>query len=378
MRNTSSLPVAADTYPVETRPGWRWSWSFVSSLVVMCGLLLVGCSGEEPIRQYTVPKEEPPRRSVARTEGEQVWFFKLTGPHDDGMRYVKPFIDIVRTAQFEEGVPKYEVPEGWKVKAGPAPRHETITIPDTDPPLEVTVSSLPAPASDFDGYLKANIDRWREQIGLPPMPGPNWREQAEQEGEIITVPSGDRSITMVHLTGETETFGETRMLTAVVSRQQDSAPMQSGPGPGDAGSPARPATESPQLSYDTPEGWEPSRGSSMRLASFQVPHESGPSDLSVTRFPGGGDPLSNVNRWRSQIGLDPIDEQQLSETMEEVTVDAQPGWLVLLEGEEQAILAVTVDDDDAKWFFKLQGPLEGVRAEQENFRAFIASVKFTE
>lgn len=378
MRDMNPPTLSGDTCRSDAGQPGRWNRLPVLSVVVAC-LLLSGCSGEEPIRQYTVPKEEPPQRSMAgRTQGEQVWFFKLTGPQEDGMQYVKPFIDIVRTAQFEGGVPQYEVPDGWTVKAGPPPRHETITIPETDPPLEVTVSSLPAPASDFDGYLKANVDRWREQIGLPPMQGPTWREQAEQEGEIITVPSGDRSITMVHLTGETETFGETRMLTAVVSRRQDSAPMQSGPGPGDAGPPARPATESPQLSYDTPEGWKPSQGSSMRLASFQVPHESGPSDLSVTRFPGGGDPLSNVNRWRSQIGLDPIDEEQLSETMEEVTVDEQPGWLVLLEGKKQAILAVTVDDDDAKWFFKLQGPLEGVRAEQRNFRAFIASVKFAE
>ena len=45
----------------------------------------------------------------------------------------------------------------------------------------------------------------------------------------------------------------------------------------------------------------------MRLASFEVPYSTGSGDLSIMELSGSGGGLeANVNRWRGQIGLDPV------------------------------------------------------------------------
>ena len=64
-----------------------------------------------------------------------------------------------------EGI-SWELPEGWKLDDKPAPmRFATILIPAEPKPLQLTVSRFPG---DVGGTL-ANINRWRMQIGLPPV-----------------------------------------------------------------------------------------------------------------------------------------------------------------------------------------------------------------
>jgi hypothetical protein len=59
----------------------------------------------------------------------------------------------------------WELPEGWKLDDKQAPmRFATILIPAEPKPLQLTVSRLSADG----GGMRANIDRWRMQIGLPP------------------------------------------------------------------------------------------------------------------------------------------------------------------------------------------------------------------
>jgi hypothetical protein len=332
----------------------------------MC-LLSIGCTRDDGIQQYAVPKEQPPQVALSSAAGEEnVWFFKISGPKDQVPKYLNPFTDIIRTAEFSSGTPRYEMPDGWHAAPGPPPRYETITIPETDPPLEVTVSSLPSPGADFDSYLQANINRWRGQLGLEPVRGQDWRKKAEEQSELITVPAEDRTITMVRLLGSTETFGETLMLAAVISEGAESAMAQPGPA----------SSQPPGITYEIPAGWEESPGNAVRVASLRVSHAAGAADVSVTRFLGGGDLLANVNRWRGQIGLPPIDESQLAKGVEDLTVHGKPGTLVELQGEQQAILGVTVEDGDSKWFFKMQGPVDSVLAEKQHFRAFLDSVKF--
>ena len=60
----------------------------------------------------------------------------------------------------------WELPEGWKVDDKPAPmRVATILIPAEPKPLQLTVTRFPG---DVGGTL-ANINRWRGQVGLPPV-----------------------------------------------------------------------------------------------------------------------------------------------------------------------------------------------------------------
>ena len=79
-----------------------------------------------------------------------------------------------------------------------------------------------------------------------------------------------------------------------------------------------------------PEGWSEQPLSEMRLGSFKVDGPDATSaDVSVTAFPGEAGGLApNVNRWRSQLQLPPMDEDQLQQTIQRTEVEGVPTYLV--------------------------------------------------
>lgn len=330
-------------------------------------LSLSACSQEDGIRQYTVPKASSiVSSSSSAPEVDQVWFFKLTGPEDALLAELPKFSEFIRSVRFADGNPAYTLPESWQEQGSSGMRFQTISIPGSDPPLEIAISTLKAPQEKPLDYLKANIDRWRGQLGLSAMEGDDWYSKAESEGELIARQESERSLIFVNLVGA----AGSRMITAIVTNNElGIVPESSGP----AMAAAAPKSG---LKYDTPEGWETSKGNSMRLASFAVKGEDGAADVSVTRFPGGGGLLENINRWRGQVKLEPIKEDQLTESSEEMKVGDRDATLTEIIGDEQSILAAIVPDGDMKWFFKMQGPSEIVKAEQKRFKQFLNSVSF--
>ena len=157
--------------------------------------------------------------------------------------------------------------------------------------------------------------------------------------------------------------------------------------PKDAPSPAvpTPATAgTSDITWTLPAGWttEPDP-SGMRKGSFLVSGAEGAkADMSVTAFPGnvGGD-LPNVNRWRGQVGLPPIDDATLEQTVQ--TIDAPAGKFSFIElsGVNAAqktvrMLGAWLQQPDRRWFFKLLGDDALVTAQYDAFFAFLKSVSF--
>ena len=67
----------------------------------------------------------------------------------------------------------------------------------------------------------------------------------------------------------------------------------------------------------------------MRLGSFKVDGPNGASaDVSVIAFPGeAGGLISNLNRWRGQLQLSPLDEDQLPQMIQRTEVETfRPIW----------------------------------------------------
>src|SRR5262249_46312533 len=62
------------------------------------------------------------------------------------------------------------------------------------------------------------------------------------------------------------------------------------------------------ISYDVPEGWTKQEPKPMRVVSFIARSGDKQAELIVTKFPSAasGGYLDNVNRWRGQAGLAPI------------------------------------------------------------------------
>lgn len=85
----------------------------------------------------------------------------------------------------------------------------------------------------------------------------------------------------------------------------------------------------PPISWKVPEGWRTGPASNLRYATFYLGPQEHPLELTVFAFGGAaGSVLSNVNRWRAQIGLGPIQENELGKFSKDLPLDAGRATLV--------------------------------------------------
>jgi hypothetical protein len=157
------------------------------------------------------------------------------------------------------------------------------------------------------------------------------------------------------------------------------SPSGAAPGPGMAGT-AVPTTEGSGLVWAAPAQWIPKPPSEMRKGSFNVPGSAGDCDLSITAFPGDvGGELMNVNRWRGQVGMAPIGQQDLESSVSRTEANGLKFTLVELAPEggagAKAMLGAIVPYSGSTWFFKLMGPGPSVREAKPAFVEFLRSVR---
>ena len=137
---------------------------------------------------------------------------------------------------------------------------------------------------------------------------------------------------------------------------------------------------SSNFSWVKPEGWIPSSGSSMRLASFEVPFKGGVGDLSVIKLAGAGGGLEpNINRWRNQLNLDP---QTLSEINKEIIKKAgKLGEYKMIKiiniQNNSAFLAAIIPIANQTLFIKLSADPSGVQESEFHFVEFCSSIHFS-
>lgn len=372
-----------------------------SSCVIVYGCAVVmtvslgGCKPEAQITQYSIPKPEkiqlPPPENLPKSASgkdattasrpermlgaivsgdDKFWFFKLTGPIDAvGARTdeFRAFLMSLRFAGKDE--PQWTLPEGWRQQPGSGMRFATLLVGDA-PPLELTVIALPNAGGDLTEQILANINRWRGQLTLPPISA----EQLSKEAEKVTTPNG-LEITVVDYTGVTKGGG------------MMNAPFAGGMGmPGIGAAGALPPIEKDSgpaaVKYDTPEGWQPGKVGGMRKAAFTVSEGDRSAEITVIDLAGeAGERLPNVNRWRGQVGLEPISAEELAKSMQQVEMGSLKGDYVELVGptsaeKPQAILGVIVDHGGKAWFLKLQGHSDVALAQKAKFESFVKSVRF--
>ncbi|MEO8616097.1 MAG: hypothetical protein ABI600_13215 [Luteolibacter sp.] len=134
------------------------------------------------------------------------------------------------------------------------------------------------------------------------------------------------------------------------------------------------------LTWQIPAEWTIAPAtSSMRYATFNVIAADGSKgEMSVTHFPGdvGGD-LENVNRWRQQVALAPVDPAGLSSLVSKLTAGPKTLSLIDVTGPQKRLVAGWTRHGKDTWFFKFTGPDALVAAEKAKFTAFLESVRFT-
>ncbi len=150
-----------------------------------------------------------------------------------------------------------------------------------------------------------------------------------------------------------------------------------------AGQPAPDNSGLPALKYALPAGWTEKKPTQMRVASFEISESGKQADVSVIPLGGmaGGD-FANVNRWRGQVNLPPLADDELQKIAEKITVAGQPADLYDIAGtnpdsnNSERILACILHRDATAWFFKVTGESGLVEKNKAAFIGFLKSVEF--
>ncbi|MGH8094668.1 MAG: hypothetical protein ACREIF_14560 [Chthoniobacterales bacterium] len=367
-------------------------------LPLLATILLVaacGRSDDARITVYRIPKETQPEQAAQQA----------------GMTTNPAPAEVHWTA-----------PSGWEEQPATGFRKGSFLIHGADgKTADVSVISFPEAA----GGLLANVNRWRNQLKLAPV------SDITQAGSPMSVAGRDMFFVdlaseqpinpdgskvrilggIFPINGETwffkmmgpdqlvesqrdgfKQFLESVHLTdgssAATGAAPASAPMSASVGGNNTNAPTPPMIAPSQgapLQYRLPPGWREKPLTPMRLASFNAAAPNGKeTDVSVVSLPGiaGGD-LANVNRWRGQVNLGPIDENTLAKTAEHVKsnghdflmVDLVSGTPIGPKQEKQRILAAILDENERSWFIKMTGEDAAVESQKSAFTSFLQGLK---
>jgi hypothetical protein len=353
------------------------SWSAGARLVLLLTLIGAGCSKPEPIRRYSV--EKPPHRMLAAMlpQGKEAWFLKLSGPRADIARQRDAFESFLKSVQIEAGAtkPAWKLPDGWKEGNGPGERVATIEVPGSEKSLELTVTKLPIPERNLDDYKLENVNRWRQQIRLGPLTSSQFKNETR---EIAS--AGEEKWTVVDLVG---TMSPPRRGMGMGGMGMGMGSMGSGGAMG-PGSPIMGGDEAvagpPPFDHRQPKGWKLGPPKPLRKLTYLVSHEGQAGEVTVISLPAAvNDLLSNVNRWREQVKLPPVDEAGLAKLVQPISLGDSSGSYVELKGTGEggeSILGVMAVRGEEAWFFKFKGPSPLIEHEKTRFDEFVKSVRF--
>jgi len=328
-------------------------------------LLTLGCQREEPIAVYTAPRlEQPGVRLLAALfpQKEQTWVFKVSGNEPAVKGVADGFDQLVRSVRFGDQADApitWTAPAGWREEPGNQFRHATLRPGPGDDALEVTVSKLQGAQADS---IVENINRWRGQLGLQPV------NAAGASQLCKTIKVGDVEATLVDMAGRGNLKG---MKPPPMATRRE--PVKT------------PPPQRPGLVFRKPGDWaEKADPTGISAASFTVREGDQSADITVTALPGpAGGLAANINRWRTQINLPPLPEEQLLREIREVTVSGIRGHAVEMLGPDRAagrerISGIVLSQGNVTWFFKMRGGADIVARQQPAFEAFANSVRLPE
>lgn len=363
-------------------------------LLLSAGLIGIGCNKDETaIRTYSAPKDAPAPPQLAIAD---------RAPAD------AKALDAPEQSQAGTAAITWTVPDSWKQVPGENKmRYATFQVSAQDPKAELTVLQLPAEA----GALLPNMQRWADQLKIS---GPISNSDVTKLATRTQI-SGEEAIVIDLTGGPASGNPPTRLLAAIVPHEDSTwfftlkAPepvaaaqkasfekfihsIQFPTGPAASNSPAegpgpsdRDTDQSFKLvKWKTPDGWEEQPGSnSMRVTAFRVGNNDQHTEVIVSKIPigGFGSIPDNLNRWRGQVGLEPVDRPE-PDTKEPVTLGGHGALLLSFKGPASgatpartALIAMDQEGRDL-WFIKLLGPDSVVARQQDAFKQFLGSLQF--
>jgi len=375
-------------------------------------LLLAGCHRDE-VKVYRVAKDQDqPQQQTPPALPTDSPNPSLPPGHPD---ISSPSAASV-PARSRTGLPQltWQTPDGWTEVAPGEMRVASFKVPGPNG-KQADVSVIPLPG--IAGSDEANVNRWRSQVGLSPLPPDELKKSAEdveaggQPAQLYDIAgqnpgSGDaeRIIGVIQHRDEVSWFYKMTGDAGVVEQQKPalvaflkSLKFTAAPAPSalpaghpvidDMNTPAAvsgPVSHEGQPNWQVPTGWQEVAAGQFLVAKFMLTGEGGANAaVNVSSSAGeGGGLVSNINRWRGQLGLAPWSEAEASQSATMIDVAGGKASLVDLSGTDARtgqptrLVGVVVPQSGQTWFYKLMGDAKVVESQKAAFTQFVQGVKY--
>tara|TARA_X000001036_G_scaffold215485_1_gene201742 strand:+ start:1608 stop:2069 length:462 start_codon:yes stop_codon:yes gene_type:complete len=131
------------------------------------------------------------------------------------------------------------------------------------------------------------------------------------------------------------------------------------------------------LSWEKPKKWVVSKGSNMRIASFDVPFDNETGDFSLIELSGDGGGLeSNINRWRRQLNLAPQSLKEIKQNL--ISHKGKEGAYdvikIINKDDQLAFICAIIPIKNKTIFAKLSGTASIIEKAYNDFVSFCSSI----
>jgi hypothetical protein len=148
--------------------------------------------------------------------------------------------------------------------------------------------------------------------------------------------------------------------------------------------PNHPGATPPKVRWETPKGWVEKQAGNMRVASFEIPGESGVgADVGIIPLPATPEMESGtVGMWLSEVGLSSDANPQATVVDIGGGLKARVYDLASNGGKSEGkyknphILAAIVPREGMNWFVKMSGEDSVVAKQKENFLGLLKTLSF--
>lgn len=361
-------------------------------------LLLAGCNRDN-VKVYHVNNDQTQSQAQEQTSA--------AGQPDIGSA------NMTMPAAAQNSPPTWKTPEGWTEVPPSEMRVASFKVNQSGKSVDISV----IPLGPMAGTDPANVNRWRGQVGLATATDDEIQKSAEnveaagQAAQLYDVAgtnpaSGDKTriIGVIQhrpdatwfykMTGDADLveqqkpafveFLKSLKFTDATAQAESPMTLPSGhPAIGDMNSAAAnsgPVSHEGWPNWSVPADWKEIPPAQFLLAEFSV--ADGKADVNVASLNGdGGGVPANINRWRRQLGLAPLSEEDFSKSVETIDVAGGKASLVDLTGtnmqtgQPTRLVGVIAPQGDRTWFYKLMGDANTVAAQKDTFVKFVQSAK---
>ena len=147
---------------------------------------------------------------------------------------------------------------------------------------------------------------------------------------------------------------------------------------------AAPGSSEGKPDWQVPAGWQEVAAGGFLVAKFMVPGpDNAQAAVNVSMSQGDGGGLAgNVNRWRGQLGLNPLQGADLAQAISEVDTAGGKASVVDFNGKDARsgqtarLVGAVVSQGNRTWFYKLMGNEQVVGSQKDTFTKFIQTAKY--